>query len=1109
MDGHSFRIGLDIGITSVGWAVLETDGYGEPKRIADMGVRIFDSAEIPKTGASLAAPRREARTTRRRLRRRRFRIERIKGLLEREGIISKDDISQIYNSHKMKNVYELRCKALDARLSDEELAQVLIHIAKHRGFKSTRKAETESKENGAVLSAVRENKQIMEENHYRTIGEMIFKDEAFRTYTPWSVQEYSFSPRNKAGDYKHTVLRDMLVDEVHMIFDNQRRLGNASASEKLENDYLDIMRAQRSFDMGPGEPSPYGGDMIDKMIGYCTLEPNEKRAAKASYTSERFVLLQKVNNMRLADRYGSQRSLSDEEREKLILTAYSVKNVTYAVVRRKLGIGDNQIFASLSYGRKERDEVEKTRFVKMDDTFAISEKISKNDPSYRFDDLAHISGNELILLDEVGRIITTYKSDDRRKEELNKFCLSDEAVNALLEMNDSKFQNLSLKAMHNIMPYLEQGFVYNEACERAGYDFKADFKGEKLHLLRGDVINDEISEIPNPVVKRSISQTIKVINAIIIKYGSPVAVNIELAREMAKNFDERKKIDKRMKDNEASNEQLVAHLHEMGVNNPTGQDILKFKLWKEQDGICMYSGEPIPIDRLFEKGEADIDHIIPYSMCFNDSFSNKVLVSSKCNREKGNRLPYEYFKASGKDWDKFTLSVEQKVKDSRKRAALLKEEFTEEDRKAFKERNLTDTKYITAVVYNMLRNYLEMAPILGDKRQQVFAVNGSITSFMRKRWGLKPKDRTTDLHHSVDAVIIACCTPGMIKKITRFSQEQELRRSYEERMEDYETHEVITRSACRDKYLPQPWEHFTDEIELRTSPEPGIFMDMHRADFNHIVNYDGELWGKPYDEPIFVSRMPNHKVTGAGHLDTVRSPRHFDDEGIVLSKTAITDLKLDKDGNIDGYYNPASDRLLYEALRQKLIDAGGDGKKAFKEEFRKPKSDGTQGPVVNKVKTYQKQSSGVMLNDKKGIASNGSMVRVDVFCEDKKYYFVPVYTADVVKKRLPNKAAMQGKIYKDWKEMKDDNFLFSLYPKDAFRFEHKKSRGDKKYPGEKDVCYFTGANIATASFGGIAHDSSYDFGSLGIQSLAVLEKYQVDILGEYHKVSHEVRMTFS
>ena len=73
-----YTLGLDIGIGSVGWAVLQNGADDLPVKIKDLGVRVFTEAEHPKTGASLAQPRREARSSRRRIRRRRHRKERIK-----------------------------------------------------------------------------------------------------------------------------------------------------------------------------------------------------------------------------------------------------------------------------------------------------------------------------------------------------------------------------------------------------------------------------------------------------------------------------------------------------------------------------------------------------------------------------------------------------------------------------------------------------------------------------------------------------------------------------------------------------------------------------------------------------------------------------------------------------------------------------------------------------------------------------------------------------------------------------------------------------------------------------------------------------------------------
>ena len=108
----NYRIGLDIGIASVGWAVLENNTHDEPFRIIDLGVRIFDTAEQPKTGASLALPRREARSARRRLRRRGHRLERIKKLFEAEGLINIEEFEARYKRTGLPDVYKLRYEGL-------------------------------------------------------------------------------------------------------------------------------------------------------------------------------------------------------------------------------------------------------------------------------------------------------------------------------------------------------------------------------------------------------------------------------------------------------------------------------------------------------------------------------------------------------------------------------------------------------------------------------------------------------------------------------------------------------------------------------------------------------------------------------------------------------------------------------------------------------------------------------------------------------------------------------------------------------------------------------------------------------------------------------------
>lgn len=1149
----NYRIGLDIGIASVGWAVLENNTHDEPFRIIDLGVRIFDTAEQPKTGASLAQPRREARSARRRLRRRGHRLERIKKLFEAEGLINIKEFEARYKRAGLPDVYRLRYEGLDRKLTNDELAQVLLHIAKHRGFKSTSKAaDGADSDTGEVKKSISANRELMQDKHYRTVGEMIYNDEKFRTDCPWSENGYILTPRNKSGDYKHTVLRDMLVDEVKEIFKAQREHGNTAATEELEKTYLDIMLSQRSFDMGPGAPSKYAMEGFEDRVGLCTFEGKngEKRAPKAAYTSELFVALEKINHTKIVSADGSTRFFTDDERNVIISLMHRQQTVKYTAVRKAIGLAEDDKFYNLNYSPKtgSKKNPEDTDFVKLDNYHKIRKALGEDVV------LEHLSSEKIKLYDDIAAILTLFKNDDSRTKRLSELGVTSECYDALLEMSPSKFHNLSLKAMGKIIPFLLKGNTYDKACALAGYDFRADNNDEKSVLLKGKNITDIVNDIANPVVRRSVSQTIKVINAIILEYGSPQAVNIELAREMSKNFDERRKIKSDMDAREKENDKVLKRVREY-KSNPTGQDIVKFRLWEEQDGICLYSGEKIDINDLFSSnGGYDIDHILPYSITFDDSYRNKVLVSAKENRQKGNRTPYEYFMAEKGEmaWNKYEALVKNTVKDYKKQLKLLKKHITDEEKAEFKERNLTDTKYITRIIYNMIRQNLVLKPYLNlekERKKQVMAVNGTITHYLGKRWGLANKDRRTDTHHAQDAVVIACTTDGMINKISRYSKGRELAYSRGFEFVDEETGEILNRdNFSREDWdekfgvrLPMPWEHFRDELDIRMSRYHGMseddvlrtspreFICSHRDVFNWI-NYPEWMFveGRPGRrgvlDGIFVSRMPNHKVSGQAHEETIRSAKYYEDGGsvfesggYVVTKKSIQDIKL-KDGEIKEFFNPDSDRLLYEALVDRLNQYGNDPKKAFAEPFYKPKSDGTPGPVVKKIKVFEKQTSGVIVRDGNGIAANGSMVRIDVFCEEnkgkKKYYFVPIYTADVVKKRLPNRAATQAKMPSEWRVMNDENFIFSLYSRDLIYIESDKGVQTKDVDGntsriESVYAYYTGADISSANIAGKLHDSSAAFRGLGIQTLRKFEKCQVDILGNITFVKKEKRMLFN
>ena len=254
-----YGVGLDCGISSVGYCVMALDSNDEPKRIVRLGSRIFDRAENSKDGSSLAKPRREARGLRRRIRRHKHRLERIRYMLVNDGIVTESELDNMF-SGQLTDIYEIRTKALDMPITNIEFARVLINLAQRRGFKSNRKIDEKSadKETGKLLGAIEKNKENIIANGYRTVGEMLFKDERYSKYK-----------RNKGENYLNTVSRDMIADEIKKIFAAQRSFGVPFANYNIEKEYTNIVMSQRPFDLGPGEgnnnsPSLYAGNQIEK-----------------------------------------------------------------------------------------------------------------------------------------------------------------------------------------------------------------------------------------------------------------------------------------------------------------------------------------------------------------------------------------------------------------------------------------------------------------------------------------------------------------------------------------------------------------------------------------------------------------------------------------------------------------------------------------------------------------------------------------------------------------------------------------------------------------------------------------------------------------------------
>ena len=363
--------------------------------------------------------------------------------------------------------------------------------------------------------------------------------------------------------------------------------------------------------------------------------------------------------------------------------------------------------------------------------------------------------------------------------------------------------------------------------------------------------------------------------------------------------------------------------------------------------------------------------------------------------------------------------------------------------------------------------------LTGEGKRKVFASNGQITALLRSRWGLAKSREDNDRHHALDAVVVACSTVAMQQKITRFVRFEEGNVFTGERR-DRETGEIIP------LHFPAPWQFFKQEVEIR------IFSDNPKLELENRLS-DRPQANHEFVQPLFVSRMPTRKMTGQGHMETVKSAKRLN-EGISVIKIPLTKLKL-KD--LELMVNREREKDLYKSLKARLEAFNDDPAKAFTESFVK-----NGWAIVKSIRVEKVQKSGVLVHAGNGVADNasGSIVRVDVFIKDRKYFLVPIYTWQVAKGILPNRAVIADTDENEW-EMMDENstFQFSLHPNDLIRVKTKKD----EFWG-----YFNGLNRHTGGINIRTHDLEKSkgkqgiFEGIGVKIALSFEKYQVDELGK-------------
>lgn len=622
-------LGIDLGIASCGWAVIEADENAGV--IIGAGVRCFDAPLVDKTGEPKSAERRTARAQRRVIRRRRQRMNAVRDLLRRCGLLP--DATQDALALALRRLsaacngrpvtpWALRTAALDRLLTNDEFAAVLGHIARHRGFRSNSKRDATSNaadETSKMKKAMEQTREGL--TKYRTFGEMLATDPRFMD-----------RKRNRDNDYSHTPKRSDLEDEVRSIFLAQGRFGNPIATKELELEFIGKAFSQRPLQ-----------DRESK-VGKCLFEPEQTRTAKRSPSFEQFRFLQRLVNLRIA--VGRvERALTPAEIRIALAKFGTHKIYSYKTLRKDLDLDPNARFSGISQDHEKLDIAAR-----------------KGQSAYGTCLLREVMGQapwrSLLQtpakLDRLAEILTfreDVKSIRRALEETELDpTVVDQLVTATREGMFTEFRgaaHISALAARNIIPGLRIGLVYSEACAQAGYD----------HSARPAISLDGVG---SPVTRRAFGEAIKQVRAVGREFGPFDAIHVELARDVGKSAQERARIGKGIEERNAEKDRRRQEAASLLQREISDDELLRYELAKEQNFKCVYCDSAVaPNGFAANDTRWQVDHILPWSRFGDDSYWNKTLCCTRCNQHKKGRTPFEWFKELPEiQWQTFIARVE-------------------------------------------------------------------------------------------------------------------------------------------------------------------------------------------------------------------------------------------------------------------------------------------------------------------------------------------------------------------------------------------------------------------------------------------------------------------
>lgn len=1089
---EKYYLGLDVGIGSIGWSVINI----EKNRIEDFDVRLFKSGEDTHKKERFSQKCRRYRGIKRLYRRRSHRKQRLKNYLGLIGLTSAENIDRYYENCN-NNIIELRYNALSEKLSPEEIAACLIHICNNRGYNDFYEVNAddlddaeEKKKYEEEHVAISNINRIMNRGGYRTPAEMICKCSEF--VEPNSVYRKYHNSGSSAQRY--LISRPMLEREVSLILKHQSNYYKCLTEESIDI-IKQIIFSQRDFETGPGDEN----DKYRKFTGYldtlgkCRFYKEEDRGCRFTVIADIYALVNVLSQYSYTDDNGTP-TFSKELANSLIEKALESGSLTRNELKK----------TAKTYNIMFNDNNADTPLTKC---FKYIKTIKPIFEKYGYD------WNKLIdnytdtannVLNRIGIVLSQSQTPKRRKDKLIKLDLGLESalIDELVKLKLSGTSNVSYKYMKGSIEAFCEGEIYGEYQAKARKDeiipIDDDSKPTKLPPFKNE---DDCEFFKNPVVFRAINETRKLINAIINKYGYPVAVNIETADELNKTFEDRAKDNKRNKKNEKENDRIIKEICDCihVSENEAHKLIEKYKLWEAQEGKCLYSGKPIDKESMLRDRDKlfEVDHIIPYSLILDNTINNKALVYAEENQTKGQRSPLMYMdKTKASEFRARVNSMLKNKKCSKKkyRYLMLSDLDNSELLDEWKSRNLNDTRYICKYLVNYLRNNLRFNRSITSikEKDRVFAVKSKFTSMFRRMWlneatwGRYDKGelkKITFLDHAVDAIVIANCRP---EYVILAGEKLKLSRMYHQAGKKITAEYEASKNACIESLfryygmdrktsnyllsghtsrLAPVIPNLREEVDKRVWDkniftqfwkDDGIKEDecdqkceeMYRENMDSLYKDDPEF-AASLRMPV-VSLKPDRKYRGTVTDENAICIREIDGELMKLKRESIGTI-TEKD--IDNIYT--DDRLLIDSLRAVFAEKKYKDIDEYLKETEQPYFVTSAGKRVNKVTV--KDKAPLRWLTKTISESNYS------FMDDRNYYCTELYKDSKGNNNLQS-IAMSDIVHKNGKlwlkpdyRYPDDycTHVMYIFPGDYLRIKSisKKSGEQLKFEGYyKSVC---------------------------------------------------------